>query len=263
MLYQRFIRILRETLAARAVVRQLVRQQLILRYRRTILGYFWTLLNPLLMMSVTAVVFANLFKMDLHTFALFMFAGMVPWNLFSAMISGSSTTFLSNEGLIKKIYLPKLIFPLSMSLALLVDSVLSLVALFSMMLFIGAAPTWSLLFLPVAYLLVFIFAFGGTLIISVLTVFFRDLQHVVGILLQALFFLTPILYEKKSFEGYLGKLLGLNPIAPFIDLFRAPIRYGVLPDTASIAHAALLAAASLVLGMVFFLRQERNIVFRL
>ena len=95
------------------VLQQLVRQQLILRYRRTALGYLWTLINPLLMMSVTAVVFSTLFKLELKTYAVFLFAGMIPWNYFNSSVVQSGSSFINNESLIKKIYLPKSLFPLS------------------------------------------------------------------------------------------------------------------------------------------------------
>ncbi len=256
-------RMIREAYAARAVLDQLVRQQLILRYRRTMLGYVWTLINPLMMMTVTAVVFSNLFKADLKTFTIFMFAGMIPWNCFNAMVIQSTTAFIHNEGLIKKIYLPKLLFPLGIALALVIDSMLSLVALFAIMSFIGAEPSWALLFLPVAYVLLFLFSFGVALVASVLTVFFRDLQHVVVIAMQALFFLTPIIYDKTSFVGGVAWLFALNPVTPFIELFRAPIRYGALPDLTLLTHATAIAVVSLVVGILFFLSQEKKIVFRL
>jgi ABC-type polysaccharide/polyol phosphate export permease len=260
---QKLRHMITEVFAARAVLVQLVRQLLILRYRRTMLGYFWTLINPLMMMTVTAVVFANLFKQDLRTFTIFMFAGMIPWNCFSSMVIQSTTAFINNEGLIKKIYLPKLLFPLSVCLALAIDSLLSLIALFAIMFIIGAEPSWSLLFLPIAYCLLFLFGFGIALVASVITVFFRDLQHVIVIAMQALFFLTPIIYEKKSFDGTIAFLLHINPVTPFVEMFRAPLRYGMMPDATTITHAAILSIISLVIGISFFLVQEKKIVFRL
>ena len=248
---------------ARHVLEQLVRQQLILRYRNTVLGYLWTLINPLMMMTITAVVFANLFKVDLKTFAIFMFSAMVPWNLFNSVVVQSASVFLTNEGLIKKIYLPKLLFPLSTALALLIDSILALIALFVLILFIGWSPSWSLIFLPVGYALVFCFAFGAALLVSVAAVFFRDLQHVILIVMQALFFLTPIIYEKTAIVGKAAILLQLNPITPFVELFRAPIRYGMFPDPAVIMQTVVIAAVTLLLGFAVFLNQQNKIVYRL
>ena len=248
---------------SRAVLAQLVSQQLILRYRRTMLGYVWTLINPLLMMSIMAVVFSTLFQQDLKTFTVFLFAGMIPWNFFNSVVTQSTLAFIGNEGLIKKIYLPKAIFPLSISVALLVDSVLSFIALFIIILVLGATISPALLFLPVAYLLLFIFSLGAGLLISVATVFFRDLQHVIAIAMQALFFLTPIFYRPESLAGKVKWLMAFNPVVPFIEIFRAPLLEGRLPEANVLMLATAFAISSFVIGLIVFLWQERNLVFRL
>ena len=245
------------------VLLQLVRQQLILRYRRTVFGYLWTLLNPILMMSVTAVVFSALFKVDLKTFAIFLFAGMIPWNCFSSIVTQSATSFINNEGLIKKIYLPKLVFPLSVSIGVFIDSLLSFGALLIIILVIGGKFSWALLFIPIAYALLFFFSFGVALFISVSTVFFRDLQYVISIALQALFFLTPVLYKSEALAGKVAWIVKLNPLAAYIDLFRSPLDLAILPDISIIMKATLMAFISITIGLIFFMKQEKKIVFRL
>ncbi|WP_202634504.1 ABC transporter permease [Rugosibacter aromaticivorans] len=252
-----------ELYGSRNVLSQLVSQQLILRYRRTALGYLWTLINPLLMMSVMALVFATLFKADLKTFAVFLFAGMIPWNFFSSVVTQSGTSFINNEGLIKKIYLPKAIFPLSIAFALLIDSGLSFLALFVIILTIGGSLSWAVLFIPVAFLLLFFFALGIGLIMSIATVFFRDLQHVILIAMQGLFFLTPILYKHNALAGKVGWLVGLNPVVPFIELFRAPLSQAVLPGIGIILQATVISFSAMAIGLFVFLRQQKKIVFRL
>lgn len=254
---------LSELYGSRSVLSQLVSQQLILRYRRTALGYLWTLINPLLMMSVMALVFSTLFKADLKTFAVFLFAGMIPWNFFSSVVTQSGTSFINNEGLIKKIYLPKAIFPSSIAFALLIDSVLSFLALFAIILALGGALSWSVLFIPVAFVLLFLFALGVGLIMSIATVFFRDLQHVILIAMQGLFFLTPILYKHDALTGKVAWLVGLNPVVPFIELFRAPLYQAALPGTGVILQAAAISFSAMAIGLFVFLRQEKKIVFRL
>lgn len=253
----------REIYSARNVLSQLVAQQLILRYRRTVLGYLWTLINPLLMMSVMALVFSTLFKADLKIFAVFLFTGMIPWTFFSSVVTQSGASFINNEGLIKKIYLPKAIFPLSIAFALLVDSALSFLALFAIILAIGGSLSWAVLFIPVAFLLLFFFALGVSLIMSIATVFFRDLQHVILIAMQGLFFLTPILYKHDALTGKVGWLVGLNPVVPFIELFRAPLYLAALPSTPVILQAAATSFTAMAIGLFVFLRQEKKIVFRL
>ena len=260
---KRLVRHIAELRADRAVLRQLISQQLILRYRRTALGYLWTLINPLVMMTIMAVVFATLFKADLKTFAVFLFAGMIPWNFFSSVVTQSGTSFINNESLIKKIYLPKMIFPLSIAFSLMIDSALSFIALFVIILAIGGSLSWAVLFIPVAYFMLFFFSLGIGLIMSVATVFFRDLQHVILIVMQALFFLTPILYKPESLVGKVAWLVELNPVVPFIELFRAPLFQASLPSMGTIIQALLFSVLAVLAGLLVFLQQEKKIVFRL
>nr|WP_246400321.1 ABC transporter permease [Rhizobium metallidurans] len=242
----------------------MIAQQLILRYRRTFLGYLWTLVSPLLMMSVMAAVFSGLLKSDLKDFVVFLFAAMIPWNFFSAVVTQSGGCFINNEGLIKKIYIPKLVFPISLALALLVDSLLSFIALFFIIIAIGAKISFALFFIAIAYFIVFFFSFGAGLIMSVATVFFRDLQYVTVIAMQGLFFLSPILYKPEALAGgSIGWLVSLNPIVPFIELFRMPLYYGSLPTTDVLLQACAFALGSTVLGLIVFMRNEKQIVFRL
>jgi ABC-type polysaccharide/polyol phosphate export permease len=254
---------LSELSSSRNVLSQLIFQQLILRYRRTALGYLWTLINPLLMMSIMALVFSSLFRADIKSFAVFLFAGMIPWNFFNAVVTQSSASFVNNEGLIKKIYLPKVIFPLSIAFALLIDSALSFLVLFVIIIALGGTLTWAILFLPAAFLLLFLFSLGIGLTVSIATVFFRDLQHVILILMQGLFFLTPILYKHEAMEGKVGWLVRMNPVVPFIELFRAPLTQASLPSVPVILHAMLITVVALASGLFLFLRVEKKIVFRL
>lgn len=254
---------LEELYGTRNVFLQLVSQQLILRYRRTALGYLWTLINPLLMMSVMAVVFSMLFKTDLKTFSVFLFAGMIPWNFFNSVVTQSSTSLINNEGLIKKIYLRKIIFPASLASALLIDSMLSFLALFVIIIAIGGSVSWAIMFIPVAYILLFLFSLGIGLIISVATVFFRDLQHLILIAMQGLFFLTPVIYKHDALVGKIAWLVGLNPVVPFIELFRCSLYLATLPSANVVIQAALVSLSALGIGLFVFLRYEKEIVFRL
>jgi ABC-type polysaccharide/polyol phosphate export permease len=252
-----------ELQAYRAVLRQLVRQQLILRYRRTALGFFWTLINPLLMMSVMALVFATLFNADLKTFTVFLFSGMIPWNFFSSVVTRSATSFIHNEGLIKKIYLPKVIFPVSIAFAFLIDNALSFVVLFGIIIIMGGSLSWAVLFIPIAYLLLFFLTLGIGLIASVATVYFRDLEHVILVAMQGLFFLTPVFYTHDALAGKVAWLMYLNPVVPFIELFRAPLYQASMPSPSVILQATLLSLSATAIGLFVYHWQEKKIVFRL
>jgi ABC-type polysaccharide/polyol phosphate export permease len=247
----------------RHVLYQLVRQQLILRYRRTMFGYLWTLFNPLLMMSVTAVVFSTIFKLDLKSYAIFLFSGMIAFNFFSTTVTQSGNSLITNEGLIKKIYIPKLLFPLAVGVSCLIDSVLTAASLFLIILVLGGKISAALLFLPVAYVLLFMLSFGVAMIMSICTVYFRDLQHLVTILMQALLFLTPVFYKPDAMQGKVAWIIQLNPLTSFIELFRAPIFLGTLPSLNAVLLAAMFATLSLVAGITFFRSFERYVAFRL
>jgi ABC-type polysaccharide/polyol phosphate export permease len=255
--------LVREVLNYRDALMQLVVQNLTLRYRRTVMGYFWTLLNPLLMMTVMAFVFANLFKTDLKSFASFLFVGMIPWNFFNSVLSQSTGSLIFNEGIIRKVYIPKLLFPLSISIAMFVDAVLAFLVLFPAVMILGGSFSWALLFLPISFSLLFIFAFGFGIAVSIATVYFRDLQYIIVIGLQGLFFLTPILYKKEEILGAISWLIRLNPISPFISLFREPLLAGLLPSASLLMQAFLLAFTSLFLGLYLFNRVKNNIVYRI
>lgn len=258
-----FSQYIKEIFTYKDVLFQLVKQQLILRYRRTIFGYLWTLLNPILMMSVTAVVFSSLFKVDLKSFAIFLFAGMIPWGLFNSTIVQTSASFINNENLIKKIYLPRVLFPMGIAIGLGIDSLLSFVALFILMLIMGAPFSPALIFIPIAYFLLFFFVLGLALIVSIVTVFFRDLQYVLGIAMQALFFLTPIIYKSEELTGKVAWLINLNPLSVYIELFRGPLSRAEFPDILIVQYAILISAITFIIGFIFFIYQENKIVFRL
>lgn len=259
----RIVVFLSELFGCRAVLWQLVAQQLTLRYRRTVLGYLWTLINPLLMMSVMAVVFSALFKVDLKEFSVFLFAGMIPWNFFNSVVTQSGAAFINNEGLIKKIYLPKAIFPLSIAIALLIDGLLSFAALFAIIVLLGGGLSVSLLFLPFSFLLLFFFAMGVSLVMSIVTVFFRDLQYVTQIAMQGLFFLTPVVYKNSALSGGVAWVVGLNPVTPFIALFRSPLVDAVIPDGEIIFRTVAISSFSMIAGLAIFVFQEKKIIFRL
>lgn len=247
----------------RHVVQQLVTQQLLARYRRTVFGYLWTILNPLMMMAVYAVVFSHIFRFGLRDYAIFLFAGTVPWNFFSGCLVQAGTSIVANENLIKKIYIPKIVFPVSVASGALLDSMFSLIALFIIALIVGAKASFALLFLPVSFAILYVFAVGASLALAVMMVYFRDLQHLITVVLQALFFLTPIMYQLEALSPKLQYLLRFNPMLYFVQLFRAPIYQSMLPTVSTVMIACSVAAVTLAIGILVFRLYEDKLIFRL
>jgi len=221
-------------------------------------------MNPLLTMGASTIIFGTLFKADIKTFAVYLFAGFIPWNCFNNILIQTSNSLLANEGLMKKIAFPKIIFPIAVSISVLIDSFLSFIALFVLMLLIQPLFSWALVFIPIAFLLIYFFSIGIALILSILTVYFRDLQYVVTIFLQVFFFFTPVVYRSDSLGGGLvARLMSLNPLNIFIELMRLPIVDHSFPSFSIVMIAFLLSSSSFVFGIYIFNKCEKRLIYRL
>lgn len=245
------------------VIQNMVSQELRVRYQRSVLGFFWTLLNPILMMTTMSLVFSQVFGVDNKLYAVYLFAGMVPWGFLSNSVTESAFCIIASEGLIRKIYLPKLIFPLTKLLINLTTFILSMAALFVLLIPLGAKLSFSLLLLPVAVLLLAIFTLGLGLIVATMNTFYRDCGHLVAVFLQAWYFATPIMYELSRLPERVQWRLWLNPVFPFIRLFQVIIYDGRFPDLTTFLAAAGVALVSLGVGYAAFKCHEDKLVFRL
>lgn len=252
-----------EIIEYRQVLRQLIHQQITMRYRRTFFGFLWTLLNPLLNMAIIAVVFSLVMKFQVNEYAIFLFAAMIPWSVFSNSLNQGGGALLANESLFKKIYLPKQLFVISVVISTLVDSLLSTACLFIIALILGAKISAALLFLPVAFLLLVMFSLGVTFILSIVTVYYRDVQYLIGVVLQALYFATPIIYPITAIPEKFHAIFTWNPLVYYIDLFRSPIYFGTLPDTHSLIICSVCSLLSIVCGVIYFRRNDAKVIFRL
>ncbi|QEH33730.1 Teichoic acid translocation permease protein TagG [Aquisphaera giovannonii] len=245
------------------VIQNLVMQELRVRYQRSLLGFFWTLLNPLLMMTTLSIFFSAMSPKTPH-FPVFVFAGMVPWGFLSGSINECATCIIQNEGLIRKIYLPKLVFPITRLLINLITMALSLGAMFLLLGPMGARPSLPMVLLPAALVLFMAFAAGLGLLVATTNTFFRDCGHLVAVFLQAWYFATPIVYRAEEVFGQTSMwMFRINPAYYFIELFHAIIYEGLWPATGTWLLAFAIAVVSLGMGYAVFKSQEDKMVFRL
>lgn len=233
------------------------------RYRRSAVGFFWSLLNPLFTMIIMAIVFSSLYRLPFTQFSLYLFSGLLPWNLITASLQGGSMSIINAESFLKKVYIPKMLFPLVTIGVELVNFSFNLISLFVLAVFFGAKLGWSLLLIPPALLLLVIFLFGLVLILSVLTVFFRDLSHILQVVLLGLFYLTPIMYPVSLLSGKLSTVIKLNPFYYFILLFHKIIYESIVPEMYIWGICAALGISSVGLGVMIFYRKEKDIIYRL
>ncbi len=254
----------RELIRFRAVIQNMVVQEIRVRYQRSVLGFFWTLLNPILMMVTMTVVFSQVLQVnDWSRFMIYLFAGMVPWAFLQASVNECAVTIIAHEQLIRKIYLPKLIFPLARVLINLTTFVLSLGALFLILNPLGAHFSPPMILLPVVFGLFAAFALGLGLIVATINTFYRDFGHLVTICLQAWYFATPIIYPIDQFPESYRWRFWLNPAYSYIKMFQDIIRYETWPTPTTFLVAAGVASVSLGVGYAVFKCYEDKMVFRL
>lgn len=245
------------------VIQNMVVQELRVRYHRSVLGFLWTLVSPILMMLTLTVVFSQLMQKNAQGYAVYLFAGMVPWGLFNATINDCAFCIIVNENLIRKIYLPKLVFPVARLLINLTTFVLSMAAMFLMLIPLGARFSVAMIALPVAVLLFAMFTLGLGLMVATANTFFRDCSHLVGVFLQAWYFATPIIYALEDLPLEARWRFWLNPVYPFIRVFQIIIHDGHWPDPATCVLAVVIATAVLGVGYAAFKSHEDKLIFRL
>ena len=207
----------------------MVKRDFITRYRRSVLGILWSMLNPLLTMAVLVIVFSFLFRFDIPHFAVYVLSGQIIFGLFSESTNQAMTSIISNAGVIKKVYVPKYIFPVSRTVSSVVNFVFAFAA-FLLVVFVTRAPLhWTVILVPLPVLYTFMFALGVGMLLSSMAVFFRDLQHLYGVVLSAWMFFTPIIYPVSILPERVFHLMHLNPLFHYVSYFRALALDGSIP----------------------------------
>jgi ABC-type polysaccharide/polyol phosphate export permease len=264
---------LAELSASRELMLNLTLRELRGKYKRSVLGWSWSLLNPLATMLMFTVVFRVFLRVPvprgrpsgMHEFAFFLLCGLLPWNFVANSLSGAMSALLGNANLIKKVYFPREVLVAanvaSWAVSLLIELAVLAVALL-------VAGNMVLPWLPALVLLVVlqaVFVVGAGLALSVLNVYFRDVQHLIGIVLQLWFYATPIVYplslvprtaEVLGHEVPIRFLYGLNPMVPFVEAYRDRLYHLRLPSLGELLSLATIAVVALGVGLVVFARLE-------
>ena len=258
-----FKRLYSDIKTSRYVLSNLINQELTIKYKRSVLGFFWSLLNPMATMIVSSVVFGSIMRFRLQDFVVFLYAAMLPWNFFGITEDFCGVSIINNEGFIKKIYMPKIVFPLSTVCAQFVNMLFSMLALSIFIYILGAKVTPALLFLPVSFLLIFLWTLGISLLVATANVYFRDMRYLMNVVMNAWYYLTPILYPIENIPEEFQPVFRLNPGFYLVDMFRSPIYYGVLPSGFNILIAVACAFVAFLAGLGVFYKYESDFVYRL
>lgn len=260
---------LRELWRYRELICNLVARDLKVRYKSSVLGIAWSWMNPLLMMVVYTVLFTIFLRNDsIHHYPVFLLCGLLPWQFFSDSILQSTGSIVANAHLIKKVYFPREILPISVVLSNLVNFLIALPVFFILALAFGVRPTvWALL-LPITILIQVVFTVGLACILATLNVFYRDTQIILGVIMLAWFFLTPVFYPIHTvpqaasvlgvtFNAQLW-LRRLNPVASFVASYRDLLFWGVPTGLDFLLRTTITALVVLVVGYLVFLRYSRR-----
>ena len=230
------------------------------RYKQTVLGAAWAIIQPFFTMVVFSVFFGKLAKMpsDNIPYPIFSYAALVPWTFFANGLSQSSTSLVASANLIKKVYFPRLVVPVSSVISGAVDFVLAFVVLLGMMLFYGIVPTWNVIWLPLLLLLALVTSLGVGLWLTAMNVQFRDVRYAVPFLVQAWMFATPIAYPSSLLDEPWRTLYGINPMAGVVEGFRWALLGTETAPGPIVLVSALVAVGLLVSGAYYFRRMEKT-----
>ena len=231
------------------------------RYKQAVLGIAWALLQPLAMAMILYLFFGVLLGLDAqvapHPYLVFVLAGVLPWTLFESAVSASSNSVVANASIVQKVYFPRLIIPLSAAGAPLIDYAIGFGVLFGAMMLLGVGLSWQLVLLPLLVGSTLIAVMGIGVLLSALTVSYRDFRHIVPFLLRLLFFITPVIYPVTILPQRWQWLLALNPVGGTVSAFRAAV-LGTPIDYSAWGVSTLVGLAALIAGLTYFQRAERR-----
>jgi len=235
-----------------ALLYELVHRDLTVRYKRSLLGFLWTMLHPLLLMLIFVVVFSAIFRGNSPHYETYFLSAYIAWNFFAQTTTNAMAAVAWNGPLMKRVRVPPSIFTLSTVVSGLVNVGLSLIVLFTIMLVVGAPLRASLWFLPVSLLLVGVFSFGAALALTAISIFFGDVREMVQAGMPALMYLTPIIYPLSIVPERYRWLIKLNPLVYIVEIVRDPIYYGIVPAPRTLLVATVISLGSLAAGWMIF-----------
>lgn len=252
---------LRELFHYRNLVMQTARRNIVVRYKRSVLGIAWTMLNPLGTTLILSFVFSRVFGAT-SGYAVYVLSGLVCWTFFAAGTADCMSNLIWGGGLLKRIYIPRTVFAVSSITTGLINLVMSLVPLLVVMFISGVPVRPSMLILPIPALFLACFALGIGLTMSTVAIFFTDVTEMYGILLSAWFYLSPVIYRKDLLPVEYAWIVQLNPMFHLINLFRTPIYDGVIPPLNDFLLCGGIALATLVVGWFVFSLKADEFAYR-
>ena len=247
----------------RFLIKQLIIRDFKLKYKRSLLGVFWSFLNPLLTMSVQYIVFSALFRFDIENYPVYLLAGIVMFGFFSESTNLTMNSIVFSSALIKKVYVPKYIYPLTRTVSSTINLLISMIPLLIVALISGVRPSFSVLLIIIPIICISLFSLGVGMILATSMVFFRDTQYLWGVISMIWMYLTPIFYPASILPEKVAWIIKANPIYHFVSFLRTCIIEGISPDAYSYVICFFWAFASLLIGTIVFNKEQDKFVLYL
>lgn len=244
----------------RFLLNQLVIRDFKTRYKRSVLGVLWSMLNPLLTMCVQYLVFSNLFKWDVDNYAVYLLIGTVTFNFFSEATQAALSSITGSASLITKVYVPTYVFPVAKVLSSCINLCFSTLALYLIIFIQGIPLNVYHLLIPVLYVALILFTCGFGLILSALMVYFRDIQFLYGVVIVLWMYLTPLFYPVSIIPENMMPIYSLNPMYQYVTFFRTLVLDGTMPPLAQFAWCFGYSVVFMVIGLLVFRKLKRNFI---
>lgn len=242
----------------RELLKSNVKKEIRGKYKGSFLGVLWSFVNPLLSVLVYAIIFPIVLKTNQENYVTFLIIGMLPWTFFTTAINQGTFTVIGNAGIIKKVYFPREILPISVVTSGLINFLISCLIIFIFLIISGLGFSWYILLLPFIVIIQYILTLGIVFITSAINVYIRDAEYIINFILTMLFYATPILYSADLFaNSNLSWIIKLNPMATLINSYRDVLFYQTLPNMDSLLIVLIGSIILLFIGIAVFKKLEK------
>lgn len=228
------------------------------RYKNSFLGILWSFLNPLLQLAVYAIIFPLILKTTQEHYVIFLCAGLIPWTYFTTTLTQSAFTIIANGNIVKKVYFPREILPIAVVSSATINFMISSLIIVAFVVFSGLGLSWYIIFYPLILLVQYVFSLGIAFVLSSITVYLRDLEHLIGIILQVMFYATPIVYSLETIPETFRGIMGLNPMAHIITAYRNIFYNQTMPDLTMLGIIFVLSIVLCVVGYMIFNKLQKG-----
>ena len=252
------VKLLKDLYQYRELLKTNIKKEIRGKYKGAWLGVIWSYLNPLLMLLVYSMVFSKIMKIQIPNYTMFLFTALIPWNFFVTTVSQGSLSVVTNGNIIKKVYFPREVIPISVVTSNAVNFLISCLIMLFFLFATGLGVSKYILLFPLVLFSQYILLLGITFITSSLTVYARDLEHIISVLLLVMFYGTPIVYSMEMVPASMRQFLALNPMTPIINAYRDILFYQKMPDISTLGMIIGISIVVFGFGLIIFRKLQKN-----